>query len=97
MEQHRDHTPSIPICQKQKNGIEVIFVDKEALLPHNHRLPAASGNVGVVPQIGIIQDRQQKGGVRSKNIFQVLRLEDPYTRAPASGDRKRDLNACSTV
>ena len=52
--------PSIPNCRKQKNGIENIFVDKEAILPHNHRLPAASGKIGVVGNNGLIQARHRK-------------------------------------
>ena len=53
--------PSIPICQKQKkNGIGSIFVDKEARLPHNHRLPAASGKIGAVGKIGVHHARHQE-------------------------------------
>ena len=62
--------PSIPICQKQKNGIESIFVDEDAILPHNQRLPAASGKIGVVGNIGRIQVRHQKDCKgRKENMF----------------------------
>ena len=76
-------TESIPICQKQKNGIESIFVDKEAILPHNLRLPAASGKIGVVGSIGLIQARHPYSdkGRRYIHIFQVFRAEDTYTHA----------------
>ena len=40
--------------------MQITFVDKEAILPHNHRLPAASGKIGVVGKIGLVQTRHQK-------------------------------------
>ena len=99
--------PSIPICQKQKSGIESIFVDEDAILPHNHRLPAASGKIGVVGNIGRIQVRHQKdckGRKEGKHVLlQVLRSKDPYTHAHVLKTatqlrgRVRDLNEYSTV
>ena len=38
-----------------KSGFESVFVDKEAILPQNRRLPAASGKIGVVGKIGLIR------------------------------------------
>ena len=60
---------SIPICQKERNGIESISVDKETKLPRNHRLPAASGKIGVVGNVGKMQARHQTDGKgRTKKI-----------------------------
>ena len=101
MEQTLWPPASIPICQKQKNGIESIFVDKEAKVPHNDRLPAASGKIGVVGKIELFQVRHPKDGFERMLLF-VLRSEDPYAHAhvlgnsdAASGDPKRDVNQYS--
>ena len=58
-----------------------IFVDKEATLPHRHRLQAASGKIGVVCKKGQKQVRFQKRWYRKKESFQVLRSEDPCNHA----------------
>ena len=83
--------PSIPICQKQKNGIESIFVDKEAILSKSHRLPAANG------KIGLIQASNQKDGRRSFLSSHVLRSEDPYTQAHAPETATQPLETESVI
>ena len=73
-----------------------MFVDKEAILPHNNRISTCSDKIGAVGKVSILQALYQKDGKRRK-FFKVLRTEDPYTHAysfgkqPASGNRKRDV------
>ena len=62
MEQTLWPPPSIPTCKKQKSGIGSIFVDKEALLPHSHRRPTGSGQIGAVGKVKIFEARHQKDG-----------------------------------
>ena len=45
----------------------------------------ASGKMGVVGKIGLIQARHQKMVKEEWTIFQVFRSEDPYTHAHVLG------------
>ena len=84
--------PSIPICQKQKNGIERIFVDEDATLPHNHRLPAASGKIGVVGNMERIQVRHQKDCKGRKEGRKTCSSPSPQIERPVHS-RSRTWNS----
>ena len=51
-----------PDLLKRKVGIENMFVDKEAILPHNHQIPTGNGKIGAVGKVEIIQALHQEGG-----------------------------------
>ena len=61
--------PNIPTCRKRKIGIENMFVDKDGVLPHNHRIPTGSGKIGAVGKVDILQALHHKDGKERKIIL----------------------------
>ena len=59
-----------------------MFVDKDGVLQHNHRIPTGSGKIGAVGKVDILQALHHKDGKGRKIILScVFRPEDPYTHA----------------
>ena len=51
-----------------------MFVDREGVLPHNHRIPTGSGKIGAVGKVVILQALHHKDGEERQTIF-VLSLK----------------------
>ena len=79
--------------QKARDGFEGRFIEKEAKLPHNHRVPTGSGKIEAVGKVGLVQAHRQRDVERFS--VSVLRTDETSTHAEepggnanaASGDR----------
>ena len=73
-----------------------MFVDKGALLPHNHRVPIGSGKIGAVGKVEIGQAIHQKYGKARNNFLSAQKGRPIHSRLrtwtePAAGDPKLDI------
>ena len=82
MEQAELRPPSIPICRKRKLGIEDMFVDRETVLPRNHKIPTGSGKIGAIGKVVKKQAHYQRDGKRKKCLlFKSSERKTPSTHA----------------